>query len=70
MSKNNTPTIQVKLRQLDDVVAWFQGDEFELELAAGKLQEARKLAADIEHDLDKVENEITIIKKSFASDAD
>ncbi len=71
MSKNDTtPSIQAKLQQLDEVVAWFQGDDFELEQATDKLQQARSLASDIERDLDSVENEITIIKKSFASDAE
>lgn len=71
MSKNDTaPSIQAKLQQLDEVVAWFQGDDFELEQATDKLQQARALATDIERDLDSVENEITIIKKSFASDTE
>lgn len=71
MSKNDEAvSIQVKLQQLDELVAWFQGDDFELEQATGKLQEAKRLAGEIEHDLEAVENEITIIKKSFASDAE
>lgn len=71
MSKSDaTPTIQTKLAQLDELVAWFDGDEFELEKATEKLQEAKKLAVDIEQSLDKVENEITIVKQSFASDAE
>lgn len=71
MSKNNDEvSIQVKLQQLDELVAWFQGDDFELEQATSKLQDAKRLADEIEHDLDAVENEITIIKKSFASDAE
>lgn len=71
MSKNDTaPSIQAKLQQLDEVVAWFQGDDFELEQATDKLQQARALATDIERDLDSVENEVTIIKKSFASDTE
>lgn len=71
MSKNDdTVSIQVKLQQLDELVAWFQGDDFELEQATSKLQDAKRLATEIEHDLDAVENEITIIKKSFASDAE
>lgn len=70
MSKNNTPSIQTKLQQLDEVVAWFQSEEFALEQATDKLKEAKQLATDIEHDLDAVENEITIIKQSFASDSE
>ena len=71
MSKNDeVVSIQVKLQQLDELVAWFQGEDFELEQATSKLQDAKRLAGEIEHDLDAVENEITIIKKSFASDAE
>lgn len=70
MSKNKTDSIDHKLRQLDELVAWFQGDEFQLELAADKLKDAKRLADDIERDLESVENEISIVKQSFASDAD
>lgn len=70
MSKNDTPSIQAKLQQLDELVAWFQGDEFELEQASDQLKAAKKLADDIEKDLDAVENEITIVKQSFASDGE
>ncbi len=69
MSKND-PTIQDKLTQLDELVAWFRGDEFALEQAKTKLEAVKKLATAIEDDLSSVENEITIVKQSFASDAD
>ncbi len=69
MSKSN-PTIQDKLTQLDELVAWFRGDEFELEQAKTKLEEVKKLAGAIEKDLSGVENEITIVKQSFASDTE
>lgn len=68
MSKNDTPSIQAKIAQLDELVAWFQGDDFQLEQASEKLKEAKRLADDVSKDLDAVENEITIVKKSFASD--
>lgn len=71
MSKNDeSVSIQARLQQLDELVAWFQSDEFELEQATSKLKEAKQLATEIEHGLNVVENEITIIKKSFASDAE
>jgi exonuclease VII small subunit len=66
MSKSDDATIQQKTEQLDELVAWFESDDFELEKASAKLKEAQKLALDIEHDLEVVENEITIVKKSFA----
>ncbi len=68
MSKNN-PTIQEKIAQLDDVVAWFESDDFQLEEASAKLKVAAKLAADIERDLDAVANDVQLVKKSFATES-
>lgn len=67
MSKSD-PTIQKKISQLDELVAWFESDDFQLEQASAKLKEAAKLATDIEHDLNAVANDIEQVKKSFASD--
>ena len=64
------PTIQQKIAELDELLAWFNGDEFVLEQASEKLKEAKKLAEAIETGLNSLENDITIIKKSFASDAE
>ena len=69
MSKSETkPTIQDKIAQLDKLVAWFQGEDFELEQASAKLKEAAKLASEIENDLETVANDIQLVKKSFATD--
>jgi exodeoxyribonuclease VII small subunit len=68
--KSDDSSIQEKLTQLDELVAWFESDEFQLEEASKKLQEAKALTAEIEHSLEKIENEITIVKQSFASDND
>lgn len=68
MSKNNK-SIQDKINQLSELVAWFDGDEFELEEALTKFEEAKKLADDIEDSLVKLENEITIVKKDFDAKA-
>ncbi len=66
MSKNEL-TIQEKIAQLDQLLEWFNGDDFELEQASAKLKEAKKMADEIEHDLSTLENDITILKQSFAS---
>ncbi|MDB5176775.1 MAG: hypothetical protein JWN75_443 [Candidatus Saccharibacteria bacterium] len=68
MSKNDT-SIQEKISQLDEVVAWFESDDFQLEEASTKLKAAAKLAADIEHDLDAVANDIQQVKQSFATES-
>jgi exonuclease VII small subunit len=65
-SKNKS--IQEKTADLSKLVAWFDGDEFELELALGKYNQAEKLAEEIKKDLDILKNEINIVKQKFDSD--
>lgn len=67
MTKSDV-TVQGKIAQLDEMVAWFEGDDFQLEQASAKLKEAAKLAVDIERDLNKVANDIQEVKKSFANE--
>lgn len=69
MTKSN-PTIQEKMAQLDELVAWFESEDFQLEQASAKLKDAAKLAGEIEHDIDAVANDITVIKQSFATESD
>ncbi len=65
MSEKNNTTIQEKVAQLHELVAWFDGDDFQLEEAFDRFKEAEKLAETIESDLDTMKNEITILKKRF-----
>lgn len=58
-------TVQEKIAKLDDLVAWFEGDDFSVEQASIKLKEAAKLTDEIEHDLAKISNEIHEVKKKF-----
>lgn len=58
-------SIQQKIVELDELVAWFDGDEFELERAIDKFKQAEKMAAEIETDLLSLRNEINVIKKKF-----
>ncbi len=67
MTKSN-PTIQEKIDELDKLVAWFDGDDFQLEQATEKLKQAAKLANEIEKDLSEISNDVQQVKKSFASD--
>ena len=64
MSKNSK-TITEKMNDLSKLVSWFESDDFELEKALDKYKEAEKLAAEIEHDLSAVKNEVTVLKKKF-----
>lgn len=65
MSEKNERSIAEKTAQLDELIAWFDGDDFELEKALDKFKEAKKLAAEIEHDLMKLKNNIEVVKARF-----
>lgn len=64
MSKQSK-TVQDKLTELNEKVAWFDSEEFELEQAIEKFNEAEKLAEEIESDLSGLKNEINVLKQKF-----
>jgi exonuclease VII small subunit len=68
MSKENKATVTEKTAQLSKLVAWFDGEDFELEQALNKFKEAEKLASEIEHDLLSLKNDIEIVKSKFSED--
>lgn len=65
MSDKNSATIAEKTAELNKLVEWFDGDDFELEQALEVFAKAETLAAEIETDLLALKNNITIIKKKF-----
>jgi len=65
MSAKNNATVAEKTAKLDELVAWFDSDNFELEQAIEKFKEAEKLAEEIEHDLSELKNTITVVKQKF-----
>jgi len=58
-------TIQEKIAALDTLVAWFDSDDFTLEVALEKFKEADMLAKEIEQGLTDLKNEINIVKQKF-----
>lgn len=65
MSEANNLGVAGKLAQLDELVAWFDGDEFALEQAIEKFTAAEELASDIEKDLSELKNSIEVVKARF-----
>lgn len=65
MTRSNNNTIQEKIAALEALVAWFDSDEFTLEIALDKFKEAEKLAGEIESDLSQLKNDIEIVKQKF-----
>ena len=65
MSDKKTKTVSQKMSELNELVAWFEGDEFELEQAIETYKKAEKLAGEIERDLVELKNEINVLKTKF-----
>lgn len=65
MSVKNNMSISEKTTKLSELVAWFDGNDFELEQALDKFSEAEKLATEIEHDLLALKNNIEVVKTRF-----
>lgn len=58
-------SIAEKMTKLDELIAWFDGDDFELEKALDVFKKTEKLAAEIEHDLMSLKNTIEVVKARF-----
>lgn len=65
MSKVNNVNIEEQMEKLRMLVAWFESDDFTLEKAEGKFEEAAKLARDIEIKLSEIKNTVTVLKEKF-----
>ena len=65
MSKQNNLSISEKISQLDKLVAWFDSEDFSIEEAIERYQQAENLANEIEKDLEAVKENIKVVKKRF-----
>lgn len=65
MSKVNNGSIEEQMEKLRTLVAWFESDDFALEKAESKFEEAAKLAHDIEKQLHELKNTVTVLKEKF-----
>lgn len=61
-------SISEKMAQLDELLLWFDSDDFVLEEAADKFSEAKKMADAIEKELTAVKNTITVMSEQFDKD--
>lgn len=67
MSDKNK-NLQEKMDQLNQLIAWFDGDDFALEEAIDTFKAAETLAHDIEEELASFKNDITVLKQKFDSE--
>lgn len=61
-------TVQDKMDELSELIAWFDSEDFALEEAIDKFKTAEALASEIEKDLTTFKNEITVLKQKFDSE--
>lgn len=65
--KENNPSIAMLIEQFEAIVGWFESEEFSLEEALKKYEEAEALSSQIEERLNAVKNDISVIKQRFDS---
>lgn len=65
MSAKNNSDLSAKLKKLDELVAWFDQEDFSIEDALKKFKEADELSREIEKQLNELKNDITILAKRF-----
>ena len=65
--KTNEKTIEQMMTELNERIAWFQSEEFNLDEAKQRFVEARQLAKDITAALDDMQHEITVLSEDFSA---
>lgn len=65
MSVKNNPTLAEQIEQLDALAAWFEQDDFDIEEAIKKFEEASEVAESVKAKLLNLENKITMLKERF-----
>lgn len=61
MSEKSRKTIQQLEQEIDKILDWLEGDDFEVEVAIQKYENVKKLAKELAQKLDEAENKINII---------
>ncbi len=64
MSKKDQ-NLKQQIRELEEVVAWFEQDDLDVEQAITMFEKGSKLAEEISTQLAHLENKITVLKERF-----
>lgn len=65
MSNPENNSINTKINDLNTKIQWFYSDDFNLDEAEKRYQEAADLTKEIEQDLTELKNKIEVIDKDF-----
>ena len=69
MSAKNNQTLAEQIEQLDNLAEWFEQDDFDIEEAIAKFDEASQVAESVKTKLSELENKITVLKQRFDTEA-
>ena len=62
---NNDMTIEQMMDELNERIAWFQGDDFNLDKAKQRFIEARELSKKITATLEDMRHDIEVLREDF-----
>ena len=62
---NNDMTIEQMMAELNERIAWFQGDDFNLDEAKQRFTEARELSKKITATLEDMRHDIEVLSEDF-----
>ncbi len=65
MPQKNNLSLQKQLTELDELLMWFEQDDFDLEEALGKYEHGMALVEQIKKRLVDVENKVTVLQRKF-----
>lgn len=65
---NNDMTIEQMMAELNERIAWFQGDDFNLDKAKQRFIEARELSKKITATLEDMRHDIEVLNEDFNED--
>ncbi len=66
-SNADNRSLREQMEQLEEILAWFDSDEFELEAAVERYQQAARVAEQIDQRLTEIKNKVTIITEDTAA---
>lgn len=62
---NNDMTVEQMMAELNERIAWFQGDDFNLDEAKQRFIEARELSKKITATLEDMRHDIEVLSEDF-----
>ena len=62
---NNDMTIEQMMAELNERIAWFQGDDFNLDKAKQRFIEARELSKKITATLEDMRHDVEVLSEDF-----